>query len=224
MPGAATDRFKSACGKQRTVTTSFDLFGTLADAQRPEDPAAAVADALADRGVRVPEDWTAVYREPHAEVEPGVERALPDHVADALASRGVDAERRTVREATVEAFDRPVQRRDGALAAVEAARERGPVAVLSNCSVPGLAERALARASLDDEFDAVIASVDCGWRKPDERAFRAVADALGASPDELVHVGDDPTTDGGVEAVGGRAVLLTETALGEIPAELEVQA
>lgn len=46
MPGVGTDRFKSVCGKHRTVTTSFDLFGTLVDAQRPETPAAAVADAL----------------------------------------------------------------------------------------------------------------------------------------------------------------------------------
>ena len=84
---AATDRFKSACGKQRTVTTSFDLFGTLVDAERPADPAAAVADALADRGVRVPEDWPAAYREPHADADPGAERPLPGHVASAPSRR-----------------------------------------------------------------------------------------------------------------------------------------
>jgi len=207
------------------VTTSFDLFGTLVDAERPDDPAAAVADALADRGVRVPEDWTAAYREPHSEVQRGAERPLPDHVADALASRGVDAERAAVREATVAAFDGPVQRRNGALAAVEGAQERrGPVAVLSNCSVPGLVERTLDRADLAGEFDAVVASVDCGWRKPDERAFRAVADAFDAEPGSLVHVGDDPETDGGVGAVGGSAVLLTETDLREVPARLEGRA
>jgi len=220
----ATDRFKSACSKQRTVTTTFDCFGTLVDAERPEDPAAAVADALADRGVRVPEDWPTAYREPHADVEAGAERPLPDHVADALATCGVDAAPATVREATVAAFDGPVRRRDGALAAVDAARERGPVGVLSNCSVPGLVERALERGGLDGEFDAVVTSVDCGWRKPDERAFRAVADRFDAEPSDLLHVGDDPETDGGVEAVGGRAVLLTETDLTEIPDNPEVLA
>jgi len=206
------------------VTTSFDCFGTLVDAQRPDAPAAAVADALADRGVRVPDDWPAAYREPHAEMAEGAERPLPDHVADALASRGVDADPATVREATVDAFDRPVQRREGALAAVEAARDRGPVAVLSNCSVPGLVERALAGAGLAGEFDAVVASVDCGWRKPDGRAFRAVAEALDADPGSLVHVGDDPDADGSVEAVGGQAILLTETDLREVPDELEGRA
>jgi HAD superfamily hydrolase (TIGR01509 family) len=218
-----TDRLKSACSEHPTVTTSFDLFGTLVDAQRPEDPAAAVADALTDRGVRVPGDWTAAYREPRAEVEPGVERPLPDHVADALDSRSVDAAPETVLEATVEAFERPVERRQSALAAVEAARKRGPVAVLSNCSVPGLVERTLDRAGLAGEFDAVVTSVDCGRRKPDERAFRAVADALGAESEQLVHVGDDPEADGAVEAVGGRAVLLTETDLREVPEELGVR-
>jgi FMN phosphatase YigB (HAD superfamily) len=202
------------------VPTTFDLFGTLVAAERPDDPAAAVADALAERDVHVPEDWTAAYREPHEEVQRGAERPLPVHVADALESRGVDAPRDVVREATLTAFDRRVKRRDGALDAIDAASERGSIGVLSNCSVPGLVERALARADLDTAFDAVVPSVDCGWRKPDERAFAAVADALDATPDSLVHVGDDPATDRGVEALGGRAVLVTETSLADLAREL----
>jgi len=202
------------------VPTTFDLFGTLVTAERPDDPAAAVADALADRGVHVPDDWTAAYRESHEDVQPGAERPLPVHVADALESRGVDAPRDAVLEATLAAFDYPVARRDGALDAIDAARERGSIGVLSNCSVPSLVERALDRAGLEDAFDAVVASVDCGWRKPDERAFVAVADALDASPDSLVHVGDDPATDRGVEALGGRAVLVMETPLSDLGSEL----
>ncbi len=200
---------------------SFDRFGTLVAAERPRAPASAVAAALRERGVAVPDDWAVAYREPHADVPPGAERSLPAHVADALESRGVDAAAGVVEDATLAAFDRPVQRRDGARAAVGAAGDRGPVAVLSNCSVPGLVERALDRAGLDGAFDAVAASVDCGWRKPHERSFRAVAAALDAEPRALVHVGDDPETDGGVESVGGRAVLLPETPLESVPAELE---
>nr|WP_272904717.1 HAD family hydrolase [Halobacterium sp. TGN-42-S1] len=199
------------------------MFGTLVDAERPDDPANAVADALERRGVAVPDDWQAAYRQPHADVEPGAERPLPVHVAEALASRGVDADAEAVEAATLAAFDRPVSRREGALEAIDAAARCGPVAVLSNCSVSGLVERALARAGLDGRFDVVVASVDCGWRKPDERAFRAVADALGVAPECLVHVGDKPETDGGVEALGGRALLLTETPLSEIPAALGVE-
>jgi len=201
------------------VPTSFDLFGTLVAAERPGGPAAAVADALAARDVSVPEDWPAAYREPHGSVPEGAERPLPNHVAAALESRGVDADPEAVREATLAAFDRPVELGNGARKALGAAREHGRVAVLSNCSVPGLAERALDRAGLD--VDTVVTSVGCGWRKPDPRAFEAVADALDADPESLVHVGDDPDTDGGVGAVGGRAILVGETPLSEVPGELE---
>lgn len=203
------------------MPTSFDLFGTLVSAQRPDDPASAVADALADRAVAVPNDWTTAYREPHAHLAPGEERSLAAHVGDALASRGVDAPDDVVRDATIEAFDRPVERRDGAIDAIDAARASGDVAVLSNCSVPGLIDRALERANLADAVDAVVTSVACGWRKPDPRAFEAVADALDTAPNTLVHVGDDPIADRGIEALGGRAVFVTETALDELATELQ---
>lgn len=201
------------------MATSFDLFGTLVAAELPDTPATTVADALAARGIPVPDDWRAAYREPHESVPEGAEQPLPAHVAAALASRGVDAERGVVREATLAAFDRPASPRAGARDAFAAACDRGPVAVLSNCSVPGLAERALDRAGFD--IETVVTSVGCGWRKPDPRAFEAVADALDCAPESLVHVGDDPDTDGGVEAVGGRAILLDETPLESVAAELE---
>ncbi len=45
--------------------TSFALFDTLVEADLPSDPAAAVGDELRARGVDVPDDWTAAYRETH---------------------------------------------------------------------------------------------------------------------------------------------------------------
>ncbi|WP_232700789.1 HAD family hydrolase [Halobacterium wangiae] len=209
---------------QRTVTTSFDLFGTLVSADRPADPATAVADALRERDVSVPADWATAYREPQTDVPAGAERSLASHVAAVLDSRGVDAPGSVVEAATLAAFDRPVAVRDGARDAVDAASSTGPVAVLSNCSVPGLVERTLDRTDLADKLDAVVTSVDCGWRKPDPRAFEAVADALGVPTGELVHVGDDREADGGVEAVGGRALLLDDVDLTEIADRLEAGA
>ena len=204
------------------MAVSFDLFDTLVDADVPDDPAAAVARELRARDVSVPEDFGATYREVHIDAPDGAEVPLPAHVSAALASRGVDAPNNAARRAVVAAFDPDVERREGALAAVEAARERGPVGVCSNCSVPELARRTLIRADLRDAFDAVVTSVGCGWRKPDQRAFEAVARQLDADVADLVHVGDDPETDGGVEAAGGRFVDVGETPLGELPETLEV--
>lgn len=194
---------------------SFDLFGTLVDAATPAEPAAAVAHELRARDVAVPDDWVTAYRERHVDAPEGAEVPLPAHVARALASRGVDAPANAPRRAVVAAFDPDVERREGALEAVRAAGERGPVGVLSNCSVPELVRRTLIRAELRGEFDAVVASVGCGWRKPDPRAFETVAEELDVAPDELVHVGDSDA-DAGIEAVGGTFLDVRELSLSAV--------
>jgi FMN phosphatase YigB (HAD superfamily) len=197
------------------VAVSFDLFGTLVSVTRPAEPAAAVADELATRGVTVPDDWARAYRERHVEAPQGAEVPLPAHVGGALASRGVHASNNAVRRAVVAAFDPDVETRPDAVAAVEAAADCGPVGVLSNCSVPELATRALTRSALDrDAFDG------CGWRKPDRRAFEAIADALSVPVADLIHVGDDARTDGGADDAGGTAVLLADVPLAALPAYL----
>jgi len=198
------------------VAVTFDLFGTLVRADRPDDPASAVARELRKRDVPVPDDWDAAYRERHVDAPEGAEVPLPAHVSQALLSRGIDPASRgdseagkAVRRAVVAASDPTVETREGAVAAVEAAAEAGPVGVLSNCSVPDLARRALLRSAVDrDGMDAVVTSAGCGWRKPDRRAFEAAARRLAVDPGALVHVGDDPRTDAGVGAVGGTAVIV----------------
>jgi FMN phosphatase YigB (HAD superfamily) len=203
------------------VAVSFDLFGTLVHVDRSEDPGSAVADELAARDVRVPADWEQAYRESHIDAPAGAEVPLPAHVAAALRSRGVEASGNAARRAVVAAFDPDVERCEGAERAVAAAREHGPVGVLSNTSVPELARRCLIRADLGDAFDVVVTSIGCGWRKPDARAFDAVTNRLGVSMADLVHVGDDPDTDGGVAAAGGRFVDVGETPLASFPAWLD---
>jgi HAD superfamily hydrolase (TIGR01509 family) len=203
------------------VAVSFDLFGTLVEADRPADPAAAVAAELRDRGVDVPSEFGDAYRERHVDAPAGAEVPLPAHVSAALASRGVEAPGNAARRAVVAAFDPEVRRRPGAAEAVATARDRGPVGVCSNCSVPELARRALIRADLRDAFDRVVTSVACGWRKPDVRAFETVARRLDVPVERLVHVGDDPATDGGVAEAGGRFVDVGETPLSALGAALE---
>lgn len=200
------------------VSSSLDLFGTLVRVDRPAEPARAVARELRRHGVTVPGDWATAYATPHVEVPAGEELPLPTHVLAALESRGVDADDRTVRRAVCAAFDPTspdtsaepapedrsgVETRAGAEGLLSAARARGPVAVCSNCSVPGLVERTLEAADLGP-FDAVVTSVGCGRRKPAAEIFEITAARLGVEPTELVHVGDDPRTDGGIESVGGR--------------------
>ncbi|MFB6185235.1 MAG: HAD family hydrolase [Haloarculaceae archaeon] len=205
------------------MTVSFDLFDTLVTVERPGDPGDAVAAALRDRGVSVPDDWGTAFRESHRELQRGREYSLIEHVDDALASRDVRVDHDAVSAAVCEAFDpTTVRTRNGASEAVAAAADYGPVGVLSNCSVPGLVERTLDRSDLHaEDFDAVVASVDCGWRKPFDGAFECVADRLGVSPAALHHVGDDPRTDGGLRTLGGTPVLLSDVPLADLPSYFE---
>jgi FMN phosphatase YigB (HAD superfamily) len=206
------------------VAVTFDLFGTLIEAPKPADPGRAIATELEDRGVTVPEDWGEAYRTRHVDAPEGAEVPLPAHVAAALGSRGVEPPPNVVRRSVVATFDPEVRTRKGAVEAVEAARERGAVGILSNCSVPELVGRSLIRSAFSrEEFDAIVSSVGCGWRKPHPAAFEAVAAALDRPVSELVHVGDSPGADGGIEDCGGRAILLDEATLVEVSALLETE-
>ncbi|USZ71721.1 HAD family hydrolase [Natronosalvus halobius] len=208
------------------MAVSFDLFGTLVAVDRPADPATAVASELEKRGVAVPGDWAERYVRPTIDAPEGAEVPLPAHVGRALSSAGVEWREtgagNVVRRAVVAAFDPDVETRVGARRAVEAAHERGPVAVCSNCAVPELVGRTLARSTLErDDFDAVVTSVGCGWRKPSSHIFETTVRRLGVDITDLVHVGDDPQADGGVVEAGGTLVSLEETPLESVPDRLE---
>lgn len=204
------------------MAVSFDLFGTLVAVDRSADPATAVGRALADLGVALPDDWAAAYRTPQFDLPTGAEASLLDHALSVLGRRGDAPPERTVRAALLRAFDAEVRTRPGAERAVAAAVDDGPVGVLSNCAVPGLVERTLSRSAIDPaRFDAVVTSVDVGWRKPDRRAFEAVAVGLGVDLPDLLHVGDDPATDGCATDAGATAVLVGAVSLTDLPDYLE---
>lgn len=57
-------------------------------------------------------------------------------------------------------------------------------------------------------LDAVVASADVGYQKPDERLFEAARRRLGVAAHEILHVGDRVEDVDGAEAAGFSAVLL----------------
>ncbi|MFC4358516.1 HAD family hydrolase [Halobium salinum] len=196
------------------MAVSFGLFDTLVDADLPTDPAAAVADELDRLGVPVPDDWQAAYDETHVDAPAGATVPLPAHVAHALRSRGVEAPNNAPRRAAVSAFDPAVRTRPGAVEAVKAARERGPVGLLADAPAPETVGRVLVRAEFSrTDFDAVVTSVGSGWEKPDPRAFETLARRLAVDPADLVHVGVVGRGDDGVVDAGGRFVDLADTSL-----------
>lgn len=200
------------------MAVSFDVFGTLVTIDPVPNPADAVQAELAARDIPIPNDWQAAYQEPHFNRSAGKEIPLHRHVSAALASREITVPESQVTAAVSDAFDPTVHKRDGAETALKAAAEYGPVGVLSNCSVPGLAETTLARGGLADLVDVVVTSVACGWRKPSQEAFETIAEALNTRPDQLLHVGDDPATDGGATSVGATAIVDPTPRLDELPA------
>lgn len=188
------------------AAVSFDLFGTLVTVDRLDDPAEEIAVELEARGVGVPDDWNQAFTTSHTTVPPGQERSLVEHVEAALHSRtetcaktsthhetDMQYSRKGIEQAVLAAFETDVQTVSGAVELVEMLGEQLPVGVLSNCSVPSLAERVLVASELDiDVFDVVVTSVGCGWRKPHPRAFEEIARELGTPLETVVHIGDDP--------------------------------
>ena len=214
MTGATTG---TAADVASAPAVTLDCFGTLVTAERPDAPWDAVATELRARDVPVPADWEAAYRTGHVDCGRMEELALSRHVVAALDACGVECDPATARDAVFAAFDRPVDTRPGAstvLARLDAADV--PVGVVSNCSVHGLVASALDRAGLDRHLDAVVTSVDCGWRKPHPHPFETAANRLGLALEDLVHVGDDAAADGGAERAGGTTVLVDEAPLSEI--------
>jgi len=97
------------------------------------------------------------------------------------------------------------------LDALAAVRPKLPLAVLTNGD--GAQQRAkLARFGILKRFDHVLVSSEIGAAKPDPAAFRAMADRLGASPADVLFVGDWLELDAeGATAAGLVGVWLDRT-------------
>jgi REG-2-like HAD superfamily hydrolase len=107
------------------------------------------------------------------------------------------------------ATDSPVYRvYDDVLDTLAAIKAKGiPMVVLSNWDYS--LHRVLKAFGLSPWFDFVFASLEYGPEKPEAALFREVESQMGVSPEEIVHIGDNPIDDlhGAINA-GWRAALI----------------
>ncbi len=106
-----------------------------------------------------------------------------------------------------------------AVSTLQSLRDRGsPVGLICNTGrAPGKTLRQLLdRLGILDYFEATVFSDELGWRKPDQRIFQETARRLGASPANIVHVGDNPEDDvWGAKQAGMQALLFDRKVPGE---------
>ena len=99
----------------------------------------------------------------------------------------------------------------GAAEGIRALASRFTLAIVSDTGfASGRAQdRLLAQDGLLQHFTATIYSMDVGHSKPRPEPFHRALEALGASPDDAIHIGDIERTDiAGALAVGMRAVRI----------------
>jgi len=97
---------------------------------------------------------------------------------------------------------------EGLGAALDAIRARGvKVAIISNSE--GMLDRLFGDLGILGHFDEVVDSGKVGVEKPDPRIFRIAMDHFGASPADVLHLGDVFATDVlGARAAGIRHALI----------------
>ena len=120
-----------------------------------------------------------------------LDHTLPERLDTAIMSA-------LVRAYASPALEVPPTADDGARAALDELAARGiGLGVVSNIMrTPGEVLRAIfGRAGLLARFEVLTFSDECGIRKPDREIFLLTLRKFGVSPEEAVHVGDDPVLD-----------------------------
>jgi putative hydrolase of the HAD superfamily len=93
------------------------------------------------------------------------------------------------------------------------------LAVVSNTNQAGLVQGHLAAMGIDRHLDAVITSVEVGWRKPHPAIYAAALDRLGVPAAGAVFAGDTYAADyAGPAAAGMTAFLIDPERRHDIPA------
>lgn len=177
---------------------------TLAEADLPLEAAERVRDELRQRLAEFYDD-----PEDHAELD------YVEAVTEAMRQCG-PARRPGVVRAAIAAGDRgwasARHLHPEAISLLEAVRERGlKVGIVSNTpDPPDLWLDNLAADGVAEHVDVVVLSSQLGLRKPAPEIYRAVLDALGVQPEDVLFVGDRVREDvQGPAALGMRTCLVT---------------
>ncbi|MFB6165642.1 MAG: HAD family hydrolase [Haloarculaceae archaeon] len=169
------------------AAVAFDLDETLAVTVRDRQT---LLDVAADRA-EAPGIDRAAYLEAHGDVAATDTR---EPIFDALLTGEADVDPAELATAYRRAIEDDLEPLAGAADLVTDLRERTRVGLLTDG--PVAAQRGkLRELGWEDLFDAVVITGELPAGKPDERAFRAICDALDAAPADTVYVGDRPDVD-----------------------------
>jgi putative hydrolase of the HAD superfamily len=102
-------------------------------------------------------------------------------------------------------------------------RRTSRLAVVSNTHSSAMVPHLLSEAGLDDLFDAVVLSVDVGWRKPHPAVYAAALEAVDTPAGEAIFVGDSYSADfAGPGAAGITAFLIDPGKSAGVPPERRI--
>ncbi len=101
---------------------------------------------------------------------------------------------------------------DGLAAMLDEVGRTCRLAVVTNTHAPDLVPAHLRRMGLDGAFEAVVTSVEVGWRKPHPVIYAAALDRVGLDADRCVFVGDTLEPDYVGPRTAGMAARLIDPA------------
>lgn len=177
----------------------FDLDHTLAvpDVDRRRILADAVAAVDAPEITR--EEYLAAHRAGH-------DAPTRAPIFDAVLPADADVSGETLANAYRERIAAAIQPVDGAASLLADLRGKYGIGLLTNGPVKAQSDK-LDELDWWDAFDAVQITGQLPAGKPDQRAFDALAAALGVPLEELVYVGDEPAMDvAGAKDAGASAI------------------
>jgi putative hydrolase of the HAD superfamily len=97
------------------------------------------------------------------------------------------------------------------------------LAVVSNTHSSVMVPALLRAAGIEELFDAVVLSVDVGWRKPHPRMYSAALEALAVPAEEAIFVGDSVRADFlGPSAAGITAFLIDPGKTADVPPDRRI--